>query len=130
MPSRPTGVKTIPVGTPFPRRWRLSREQQFDPLTAKEAMDQLVALGYIDNRTKIGKSDRQHPREMRYNLARSYMNAGRTVTTQPILKDSTKPLSDQYRCAMYLSLCYRTLNEWWRCAPGRKSDHRPATGGA
>ena len=43
---QPPEVKTIPSWDAVPGAdGRLSREQQFDPLTAKEAMDQLVALG-------------------------------------------------------------------------------------
>ncbi len=109
----PPEVKTIPSWDAVPGAdGRLAAEQQFDPLTAKEAMDQLVALGYIDkpdeNREKAIANTL---REMRYNLARSYMNAGRHRDALPILQELYEAYPDQYRFAMYLSLCYRTLNE-------------------
>lgn len=110
---QPPEVKTIPSWDAVPGDdGRLSAEQRFDPLTAKEALDQLAALGYIDkpdeNREKAVANT---VREMRYNLARSYMNAGRHRDALPILKELYETYPDQYRFAMYLALCYRALNE-------------------
>ncbi|HMV18023.1 MAG TPA: alkaline phosphatase family protein [Zoogloea sp.] len=90
---------------------RLSGEQQFDPLAAKEVMDQLVALGYIekldDNREQAVA---QTVRELRYNLARSYMDAGRMLDAAPLLQELYAAEPDQYRFGVHLALCYRALN--------------------
>ncbi|MCX7098148.1 MAG: alkaline phosphatase family protein [Methylococcales bacterium] len=91
---------------------RLSGEQQFDPITAKEAMDQLVALGYIekldDNREQAVN---QTVRELRYNLAGSYMDAGRMADAAPILSELYDNEPGQYRFGVQLALCYRSLNQ-------------------
>ena len=89
----PPAVARIPSWDAVPGNdARLGQGQQFDPIAAKEAMDQLVALGYIekldDNREKAVA---QPVRELRYNLARSYMDAGRLADAAPILRNSIRP---------------------------------------
>lgn len=106
-------VATIPSWDAVPGNdARLSSDQQFDPIAAKEAMDQLVALGYIekldDNREKAVANT---VRELRYNLARSYMDASRLADAAPILAGLYREQPDQYRFGVHLALCYRTLNE-------------------
>jgi predicted AlkP superfamily phosphohydrolase/phosphomutase len=106
-------VQTIPSWDEVPGdAARLSGEQQFDPLTAKEAMDQLVALGYIEkpdeNREKAVANT---VRELRYNLARSYMDAGLMAEALPILAELYRDYPDQYRFGVHLALCYRSLNQ-------------------
>jgi predicted AlkP superfamily phosphohydrolase/phosphomutase/Tfp pilus assembly protein PilF len=106
-------VQTIPSWDEVPgNSARLSGEQQFDPLTAKEAMDQLVALGYIEkpdeNREKAVANT---VRELRYNLARSYMDAGLMAEALPILAELYRNEPDQYRFGVHLALCHRSLNQ-------------------
>ncbi len=91
---------------------RLSSDLHYDPLAAKEAMDQLVALGYVeqpdDNREKAIANT---VRELRYNLARSYMDAGQHRKAAPILAELYAAESDQYRFGVQLALCHRALGE-------------------
>ena len=106
-------VSTIPSWDAVPGNdARLTGDQQFDPITAKEAMDQLVALGYIekldDDREKAVAGT---VRELRYNLAGSYMDAGRMADAAPILKELYQAEPEQYRFGVHLALCYRTLNQ-------------------
>lgn len=106
-------VQTVPSWDAVPGdAARLSGDQQFDPLTAKEAMDQLVALGYIEkldeNREKAVANT---VRELRYNLARSYMDAGLMAEALPILAELYRDYPDQYRFGVHLALCHRSLNQ-------------------
>ena len=91
---------------------RLAGDQQFDPITAKEAMDQLVALGYIekldDNRDQAVNNT---VRELRYNLAGSYMDAGRMADAAPILQELYDHEPEQFRFGVQLAVCYRSLNQ-------------------
>lgn len=90
---------------------RLASEQQFDPIAAKNAMDQLVALGYVEAPSEnIEKVVRNTTRELRYNLARSYMNGGLYVQAAEILEELYDAEPDQYRLGVHLALCYRALS--------------------
>ncbi|MDA8105821.1 MAG: alkaline phosphatase family protein [Nitrospiraceae bacterium] len=56
---------------------RHAADSVIDPLDAKEALDQLVALGYIEKPDDDKeKAARECTRELQYNLARSYMETG------------------------------------------------------
>lgn len=91
---------------------RHTTEMRTDPLAAKEALDQLVALGYIekpdDNREKAVA---RAARELRYNLAQSYMDAGRYRDAVPLLRELLANDPEEYRFGMQLALCYRSLSE-------------------
>jgi predicted AlkP superfamily phosphohydrolase/phosphomutase len=62
-------------------------EAQLDPVAAKEAMDQLVALGYVDPpQGDTADQVARVTRELQYNLARAYMNGGRFRDAMVILE--------------------------------------------
>jgi predicted AlkP superfamily phosphohydrolase/phosphomutase/tetratricopeptide (TPR) repeat protein len=61
---------------------------RLDPVAAHEALEQLIALGYIerpdaDRETAVQKTIR----ELRYNLAEAYQDAGRHIEAHNILRD-------------------------------------------
>ena len=89
---------------------RLPPDRQYDPIAAKEAMNQLVALGYID---PLGenqeKAIRNTVQEMRYNLARAWMDGGFYANGAEILNEIYEAAPDQYRFGVHLALCYRAL---------------------
>ncbi|MBN2562275.1 MAG: alkaline phosphatase family protein [Phycisphaerae bacterium] len=105
--AEPTPVQTVPswddvagdAGTHPP-------EKQLDPVEAQEALDQLVALGYIEppgaNRQKAAAASL---RELNYNLARSYMDAGRHADAIPLLERLYAEQPDSYRFGIQLVLC-------------------------
>ncbi|HYN76208.1 MAG TPA: tetratricopeptide repeat protein, partial [Lamprocystis sp. (in: g-proteobacteria)] len=105
----PPPVTTIPSWDAVPGDdGRLAAETCYDPIAAKAAMDQLVALGYVE----APGADREQAitntvREMRYNLARSYMDGGRYAEGAEILADLYQSVPDQYRFGVHLASCYR-----------------------
>jgi predicted AlkP superfamily phosphohydrolase/phosphomutase/tetratricopeptide (TPR) repeat protein len=91
---------------------RLDPGLHTDPLASKQAMDQLVALGYIEEPGEDRKQAVDDTvRELRYNLARSYMDAGRHVDAAPILRELYEAQPDQYRFGVQLAMCYRAMAE-------------------
>lgn len=91
---------------------RHSHELRTDPLAAKEALDQLVALGYIEKPDgNQEKAVARTARELRYNLAQSYMDAGRYRDAVPLLRELLENDPDEYRFGVQLALCYRSLSE-------------------
>ena len=84
---------------------------QSDPLAAQEAINQLVELGYIerldDDREKAVA---QTTRELRFNLARAYMDGDLHGEAVPILKQLYDDFPDQHRFGLQLALCYRALS--------------------
>lgn len=81
-----------------------------DPLEAQEAIDQLVALGYIekpdDNKEKATKECR---RELQYNLARSYMEAGLHGEAINVLEGLFREAPTQFRFGIQLVQCYMSM---------------------
>ena len=110
---QPPEVTTIPSWDDVPGDdARLAEEHCFDPLAAKEAMDQLVALGYIEPLAdKASTAVESTARELRYNLARSYMDADLYQQAVPLLAALYKEQPDQFRFGVQLALCYRALRQ-------------------
>ncbi len=82
-----------------------------DPVEAKEAIDQLVALGYIekpdDDRERAA---RECARELRYNLARSYMESGLYHEALRELSVLYGEYPDEFRFGIQLVECLLTLD--------------------
>jgi len=82
-----------------------------DPVEAKEALEQLIQLGYIDrpdeNREKAA---RECVRELRYNLARSYMDAGLYTEAVSVFEELVEEWPDEYRFGIQLVSCYKSLD--------------------
>jgi len=67
-----------------------SKEKQEDPFAAREALRQLVELGYIEEPDKNQeKAAKNAAREAKFNLARSYQDGG-------LLKEAAKHLEELY----------------------------------
>ena len=83
-----------------------------DPMEAKESMDQLVALGYIDPPNKnTGQAVKETVRELDYNKARSYMSANLHLEAVPILKELSESWPEEFRFDLHLIGCYRALGK-------------------
>jgi tetratricopeptide (TPR) repeat protein len=83
-----------------------------DPVEAKEAIDRLVALGYIEKPDEDQKKAAEKAVcELRYNLARSYMDANRHVDAIPILEQLLEDRPDEYRFGIQLVACYQA-RDW------------------
>ncbi len=82
-----------------------------DPVEASEAIDRLVALGYIDKPGEDqGEAAKKAVCELRYNLARSYTDANRHVDAIPILEQLFENRPDEYRFGIQLVACYQAMD--------------------
>ncbi len=87
-------------------------DKVIDPLEARESMDQLVALGYIDPPNEdIGQAVKETVRELDYNKARSYMSANLHIEAVPILKELSDTWPEESRFDLHLISCYRALGK-------------------
>jgi predicted AlkP superfamily phosphohydrolase/phosphomutase/tetratricopeptide (TPR) repeat protein len=90
---------------------------RLDPVSAKESLEQLVALGYI------AKPDENQEeavaetiRELRYNLAVAYQDADRHAEAAGILRELRRTDPDEQRFAVHLFLSCQALgwlDEMW-----------------
>ena len=85
-------------------------ERKLEPFESKEALDQLVALGYVE---KPGENAEEAVdktvRELRYNLARAYMDAERHAEAAELLEALYEKYPGEHRFGVYLARCYRAL---------------------
>lgn len=85
-------------------------DMQLDAHESQEAINQLVALGYIEEPDEnIEKAIANTVRELQYNLARSYMDADRYTEAAEILQDLYETWPEEDRFGLQLALCYRAL---------------------
>lgn len=85
-------------------------EMKIDPVDASEAIKQLVALGYIEEPSE----DREEAvaetvRELRYNQARSCMDANRYADAVSILEDLVEGWPFEHRFGIQLVTCYQAM---------------------
>jgi predicted AlkP superfamily phosphohydrolase/phosphomutase/tetratricopeptide (TPR) repeat protein len=89
-----------------------SPDKKIDPIEAKEAINQLVALGYIERPNEDNeKAAEESLRELRYNHACSLMDAGLYVKALPVFKELLDRWSDEYRFGIQLVHCYQGLGK-------------------
>ena len=86
-------------------------DKRIDPVEAQEAINQLVALGYIappdeDRRKAVDET----VRELDYNLARSYMDAGRHLDAEPLLARLWATWDSEFRFGLQLVTCLKALD--------------------
>jgi pentatricopeptide repeat protein len=89
-----------------------SEEKRNDPWAEKEAMDQLIALGYIEPPGEnIKENLDKSALEAKYYLARVYMDSNKYKEALPILEaiHSAKPEIKRY--SLYLIKCFLELKE-------------------
>ncbi len=83
-----------------------------DPLAAKAALDQLVALGYVEAQGEDqADAVSRCVAEMRYNLARSYMDADLHPQAIPILTELGESYPEEIRFGTQLALCLRAVGD-------------------
>ena len=88
------------------------KDSIIDPLEARESMDQLVALGYIDPPSEnLDQAIRETVRELDYNKDRSLMSANLHIKAVPILKELSETWPEEFRFDLHLISCYRALGK-------------------
>ncbi len=85
-------------------------ERKLEPFESKEALDQLVALGYVEKPGEdVSQAVEDTVRELRYNLARAYMDADRHAEAAKLLEQLYQKHPSEHRFGVYLARCYRAL---------------------
>lgn len=107
----PPEVNTVPSWDDVPGDCGVHPpERKLEPFESKEALDQLVALGYVE---KPGENAEEAVantvRELRYNLARAYMDADRHAEAAKLLEELYEKHPSEHRFGVYLARCYRAL---------------------
>jgi predicted AlkP superfamily phosphohydrolase/phosphomutase/tetratricopeptide (TPR) repeat protein len=83
---------------------------QVDPVACQESVNQLIELGYIERPDPDReKAVANTVDELRYNLARSYIDADRHGEAVPILENLVESELGEYRFGIQLAMCYRAL---------------------
>jgi predicted AlkP superfamily phosphohydrolase/phosphomutase/tetratricopeptide (TPR) repeat protein len=83
-----------------------------DPMEAREVMHQLIALGYVEKPDEDRElAVEEAVRELRYNLARSYIDAGQHASAAPILHELAAKWADEYRFGIQLVTCYQATEK-------------------
>ncbi|MBW1790341.1 MAG: alkaline phosphatase family protein, partial [Deltaproteobacteria bacterium] len=105
------GASLVPSWDSIPGEdGRHPADMRIDPAEAKAAMDQLIELGYIERPDEDRENAAQQSmRELDYNLARAYMDAGLHMEAVPILEDLVSGWPDEYRFGLQLVSCFQTL---------------------
>jgi tetratricopeptide (TPR) repeat protein len=107
----PPAITTIPSWDQIPGKAGVHPpDKQLDPIETREALNQLVALGYIEPPDEDQeKAVAQTVRELNYNLARSYMDAGRHLDAILLLENLVHDWPDEYRFGIQLVNCYQVV---------------------
>lgn len=83
---------------------------RLDPVESKEALEQLIALGYIERPHKDSKKAiAQCTRELDYNLARAYMDAGMHGEATPLLAELYAKFPVEFRFGVQLANCLNAM---------------------
>ena len=106
-------IKTIPGWDEIPGEdGRHPPDRRIDPVEAREAIQQLISLGYIDKPDENKeKAIEDTVRELQYNLAQSYIDAGQYHNALPILKELSEKWPDEYRFGIQLVSCYQVIGQ-------------------
>src|SRR5215471_5289808 len=95
-------VKTIPTWEDVPGEdGRHPPHTRLDPVAAAEALEQLVALGYVEKPGEnVEEYVEQTVRELRYNLVEAYQDANRHAEALDIARDLCRRNPDEQRYAL------------------------------
>ncbi|MFH1156223.1 MAG: alkaline phosphatase family protein [Pseudomonadota bacterium] len=84
---------------------------QINPVENQQMLNQLIDLGYIEKpAARVETAVSQCTRELDYNLARSYMDAGRHVQAISLLQGLFRQYPDQYRFGIALVNCLKAVD--------------------
>ncbi|MCH2143827.1 MAG: alkaline phosphatase family protein [Phycisphaerales bacterium] len=87
-------------------------DSHIDPVESAEAMRQLVELGYIEEPDEdIDVAVRETVRELKYNLAQSYMDAGVFNEAIPLLEGIWSEFPGEHRFGINLISCHRAVED-------------------
>jgi len=105
------GAESVPSWEEIPGAdGRHPPHTRLDPLAAQEAMEQMVALGYVERPDENRETAIANTiRELRYNLGEAYQDAGRHWEAREILAELWKTDPDEQRFAVRLFVSCQAL---------------------
>ncbi|MCC6355155.1 MAG: alkaline phosphatase family protein [Verrucomicrobiae bacterium] len=109
----PPHVQTIPSWEDVPGEdGRHPHDLQLDPEAARESLEHLIALGYVERPPDDAQQAVAHTmREQRYNLARAHMDASQHAAAAALLESLWQKEPGELRFGAQLALCYRALGK-------------------
>ncbi len=107
----PEPVQTIPSWDAVPGNdGSHPKDRKIDPVEAREALNQLVALGYIDEpAADQDKAVAETVRELHFNVARSYLDAGEMREAARRFASLWEQFPEEHRFGIHLFKCERAL---------------------
>ncbi len=107
----PLRVKTIPSWEKIDGRdGRHPEDMELDAGESKQALQQLVDLGYVESLADDDDENIERSKlELNFNLARAYIDANRHADAIPLLVEALKKYPSEYRIGIQLAMCYRRL---------------------
>ncbi len=88
-------------------------DKREDPFEARESIQQLVQLGYIDAPDENAeRAAAQATRESQYNLGRAYLDAGQADDAINLLEGLVSNEPEQLRFGLCLAQCYLADRRW------------------
>ena len=109
--ANPPAIETVPSWEEIPGEdGRHPPHTRFDPVATQESLEQMIALGYVDRPDENRElAMRNTVRELRYNLAQSYQDAGRHHEAHQILRPLWEAEPGEQRLAVRLFLSCQAL---------------------
>ena len=90
----------------------LPADYRTDPEEARQSLQQLVDLGYIEDPGENAELAVQRTtRELQFNLAQAYLDNNRFAEAKLVLEELWHEWPDELRFANLLLICYRSLDE-------------------
>src|SRR5688572_26870688 len=87
-----------------------------DPFLAADAIEQLIALGYLPEPARDQRVAAQVARlEAKFNLAAVHLNAGRPEAARPVLEELCEERPDEPRYRLWLAKCFASLSMHEEC---------------
>ena len=87
-----------------------SADRRMDPAAAQAMLQRLVALGYIQPPSEDqSKAVASTMRELKYNLARDYLDSRRPQKALPLVEEVAREKPDQARFHLHLAQCFLAL---------------------
>ena len=109
----PPAIRTIPSWEDVPGRdGRHPPDTRLDPEAARESLEQLVALGYIERPdARREKAVADTVAELRYNLGEAYQDAGRHAEALEIFRELDRSRPEEMRHAVHRFISCQALGK-------------------
>ena len=97
---------------------RHAAHTRFDPMAAREALEQMIALGYVERPDDdIEAAVKQTVHELRYNLGEAYQDAARHTEARGIFRElcAADPAEERFAVRLFVSCQALGLLDEMRC---------------